>query len=309
MLHCSPSPSWPLRPSSPSRRPSPHDSPSRLTRRPTVPTPSVSVTGTGKVIVKPTIARISFGVFTHNETANAAQTANDAIMAKITAALKAAGIKEEDIQTTGYSLQPRWVWDKTNEKNIQDGYDMNHSMVVTVRAIKDAGKIVSLVADNGANTVDGISFDVDDATLEQTRLTALDLAMVNARKRADVVAKAAGRTILSVQTVNVNENSYTPVPDVQQGSRHDSRCRKRGSPSRSRDPRHPDQRQRHLPVLESANIRPEHNPRPVRGFCIAWERTRNHGATSPTTGTLTAPRYVLAVNMKRDLPNEGRHTF
>jgi uncharacterized protein len=178
----------------------------------TVPTPSVSVTGSGKVTVKPTIARINFGVSTHEDTANAAQTENDAIMAKITAALKAAGIKEEDIQTTGYSLQPRWVWDKTNEKNIQNGYDMNHNMTVIVRAIKDAGKTVSLIADNGANTVDGISFDVDDATLEQTKLVALDLAMANARKRADVVAKAADRTITSVQTVNVNEYSYTPYP-------------------------------------------------------------------------------------------------
>ncbi|MCX6097259.1 MAG: SIMPL domain-containing protein [Caldiserica bacterium] len=178
----------------------------------TVPTPSVSVTGTGKITVKPTIARISFGVFTHNETANGAQTANDAVMAKITAALKAAGISEDDIQTTSYSLQPRWVWDKTNEKNIQSGYDMNHNVTVTVRAIKDAGKTVSLIADNGANTVDGVSFDVDDTTLEQTKLAALDLAMANARKRADVVAKAAGRTITSVQTVNVNENSYIAYP-------------------------------------------------------------------------------------------------
>ena len=178
----------------------------------TIPTPTVSVLGTGKVTVKPNIARINFGVATHNDTANGAQTENDAIMAKITAALKAAGITEEDIQTTGYSLQPRWVWDRTNEKNIQDGYDMNHNMVVVVRAIKDAGKTVSLIADNGANTVSGISFEVDDATLEQTKLAALGLAMASARKRADVVAKAAGKTILSVQTVSVNENSYTPYP-------------------------------------------------------------------------------------------------
>jgi uncharacterized protein YggE len=177
-----------------------------------MPPPSVSVTGTGKITIKPTIARISFGVLTHNDTANGAQTANDAIMARITAALKAAGIKEEDIQTAAYSLQPRWVWDKTNEKNILDGYDMNHGITVTVHAIKDAGKTVSLIADNGANTVSGISFDVDDATLEQTKLAALDLAMSSARKRADVVAKAAGKTILSVQTVVVNENSYTPYP-------------------------------------------------------------------------------------------------
>jgi uncharacterized protein YggE len=174
--------------------------------------PSVSVTGTGKITVKPTIARINFGVFTHKDTASTAQTENDAIMSKITVALKAAGIKEEDIQTTGYSLQPRYVWDKDTEKSVLDGYDMNHTISVVVRAIKDAGKTVSLIADNGANTVSGVSFDVDDATLEQTKLAALDLAMASARKRADVVAKAAGKTILSVQTVNVNENTYTPYP-------------------------------------------------------------------------------------------------
>ncbi len=172
--------------------------------------PSISVTGTGKVTVKPTVARVSFGVFTHSDTANGAQAASDAVMSRITAALKAAGVREEDIQTTGYSLQPRWAWDKTNEKNIQDGYDMNHGVTVTVRAIKDAGRTVSLIADNGANTVGGISFEADDATLERSKLAALDLAMAGARRRADVVAKAAGRTILSVQTVVVNENSYTP---------------------------------------------------------------------------------------------------
>jgi len=174
--------------------------------------PTVSVTGTGKITVKPTVARISFGVFTSKGTSSAAQTENDAIMSKITAALKAAGIKEEDIQTTGYSLQPRYVWDKTTGKNILQGYDMNHTMTVTVRNINDAGKTVSLIADNGANTVSGISFEVDDATLEQTKLATLSLAMASARKRADVVAKAAGKTILSVQTVNVNENTYTPYP-------------------------------------------------------------------------------------------------
>ncbi len=179
----------------------------------TVPTPTVSVNGTGKITVKPTIARISFGVFTHENTANAAQTENDATMSTITAALKVAGISEDDIQTTGYSLQPSYVWDKDTEKNVLNGYDMNHTISVVVRNIKDTGKTVSLIADNGANTVDGISFDVDDATLEQTKLAALDLAMANARKKADVVAKAAGKTILSVQTVNVNETS-TPYPVV-----------------------------------------------------------------------------------------------
>ncbi len=184
--------------------------------------PTVSVNGTGKITVKPTIARISFGVFTHNDKSSVAQADNDAIMAKISAALKAAGIKEEDIQTTGYSLQPHYTWDKETQKSTLDGYDMNHSMSVTVRTIKDAGKFVGIVADNGANTVNGISFDVDDDTLEQTKMAALDLAMANARKRADVVAKAAGKTILSVQSVTVNDAGYTSYPVYRAGAASES---------------------------------------------------------------------------------------
>ena len=176
----------------------------------TVPTPTINVTGTGKVTVKPNLATINFGMFTHADTAAAAQSENDAAIAKITAALKAAGIKEEDIQTSVYSLQPHYTWDKDNEKNVLDGYDMSHSLNVIVRTIADTGKIVSLIADNGANTVNGISFGIDDATLEQTKLAAIDLAMANARGKADAIAKAIGKTIVSVQTVSLNENSYNP---------------------------------------------------------------------------------------------------
>ncbi|HEY9093725.1 MAG TPA: SIMPL domain-containing protein, partial [Candidatus Cryosericum sp.] len=101
----------------------------------TVPTPTISVSGTGKVTVKPNLATINFGMFTHADTAAAAQSENDAAIAKITAALKAAGIKEENIQTTAYSLQPHYTWDKENEKNVLDGYDMSHNLNVIVRTI------------------------------------------------------------------------------------------------------------------------------------------------------------------------------
>ncbi len=188
----------------------------------TVTPPSVNVSGTGKITVKPTIARINFGVFTHNDKSSVAQSDNDAVIATITAALKAAGISADDIQTTGYSLQPHYNYDNTTGKSTLDGYDMNHSMSVTVRNIKDAGAIAGLVADKGANTVDDISFDVDDATLEQTRLAALDLAMANARKRADVVAKAAGKTILSVQTVDVSESSNVVYPQYRMNAAAES---------------------------------------------------------------------------------------
>jgi hypothetical protein len=176
----------------------------------TVPTPTISVSGTGKVSVKPNLATTNFGMFTHADTATAAQSENDAAIAKVTAALKAAGIKEEDIQTSVYSLQPHYTWDKENDKNVLDGYDMSHSLNVIVRTIADTGKIVSLIAENGANTVNGVSFGVDDATLEQTKLAAIDLAMANARAKADAVAKAIGKTVQSVQTVTLNENYYNP---------------------------------------------------------------------------------------------------
>src|SRR5947207_3429632 len=58
-----------------------------------------SVLGTGVVTTRPDTARISAGVTTEGTTADEAIAENSDAMAKVIAALKAAGIASKDLQT------------------------------------------------------------------------------------------------------------------------------------------------------------------------------------------------------------------
>ena len=67
---------------------------------------NVSAQGEAKRV--PDIARMSTGVVTRAPDANAAMRANAEQMAKVVAAIKAAGIADKDVQTSGINLTPTY---------------------------------------------------------------------------------------------------------------------------------------------------------------------------------------------------------
>ena len=64
----------------------------------------VTVNGEGKIVVTPDLAYIDLGVQTKNKDAAVAQQENAKLMTAVVNAIKAAGVKAEDIKTTGYNL-------------------------------------------------------------------------------------------------------------------------------------------------------------------------------------------------------------
>src|SRR5690349_15475319 len=78
------------------------------------PTPrTITVTGSGEVKAKPDLAMISTGVETNAATASEALSKNSAAMTRIFAALKKAGIADEDMQTSNFSVSPQY---NTNDR-------------------------------------------------------------------------------------------------------------------------------------------------------------------------------------------------
>ena len=75
--------------------------------------PMISVAGEGRINVAPDMATIMLGVTTEADTAKAAMDANSERLAGAIAALKAAGIEDKDIQTTGLNLGPRYDYNST----------------------------------------------------------------------------------------------------------------------------------------------------------------------------------------------------
>jgi uncharacterized protein YggE len=155
---------------------------------------AISVTGEATLSVTPDQAEIGGGVTSDAKTAREASEANNAAMGKVLQALKAAGIDEKDIQTSRLSLQPQSAPNRVPGGPMQIvGYRASNHVTVRLRdATRIAGTIDTLVG-AGANDIGGIGFSVSNASklLDAAR----EQAVADARRKAEIYAKAAGVTL------------------------------------------------------------------------------------------------------------------
>jgi uncharacterized protein len=158
----------------------------------------------------PDIAVVSAGVVTQAADAQTAMRDNANRMAKVIAALKAAGIAEKDIQTTSVNLSPQYRY-ANNEVPVITGYQANNSVNVRFRDIGKSGAVLDALVRQGANQINGPSLMIDnpDAAQDSARVS----AMKAARARADIYAKAAGLTVKRIVSISESvEYSGGPVP-------------------------------------------------------------------------------------------------
>ncbi|TAL18964.1 DUF541 domain-containing protein [Patescibacteria group bacterium] len=171
---------------------------------------TIMIDGTGKVSATPTIARIQVGVLTEGETdIAAAQKQNTEKMNALVAALKAMGIAQADLQTTNYSIYPRY--DYTNGKSILVGYTVSQNVNVKVRDLTKVSAVFQKAGELGANQVSGPDFTIDDP--ESLRAEARDKAISNATAKAADIAKALGVRIVRVVSFNESVGGGFPTPE------------------------------------------------------------------------------------------------
>ena len=138
-----------------------------------------TVTGEGKVTVTPDMAVVSVGVTSQGPTVKLAQKDLNTKMDAISKAVKQLGVDAKDIETENYSINPRYDYQTSVQRII--GYDANSSLTIKVRDMDKANDVIDASTSNGANQVNGISFDVDDRdTLENE---ARVLAVADAKRK------------------------------------------------------------------------------------------------------------------------------
>ena len=169
---------------------------------------SITVTGEGKITVKPDTASVSLGVQVTASTATEALSRANASATSLIASVKAAGIGDDDIATSGVSIYPQY-----NSKNAITGYQATNTVRITVRDIGRTGQLIDAASTAAGDdiTVGGVSFYVDDS--EGLIGAARADAIHNARKRAGQYAAAAGATIGDV--IQISEPMIGgPVPQM-----------------------------------------------------------------------------------------------
>ena len=162
-----------------------------------------SVTGEGKVTVVPDTAIVSLGITLNKPTVKAAQNGVNAVISEITKSLKALGIDAKDIKTSNYSIYPQYDYQTTGGNRIS-GYQVSANLTVKVREFDKVNQVVDEATAKGANNVGGIQLTVDETKQKELLQQARELAVKDAKSKAESLASAAGMTLGKI--VNIQED-------------------------------------------------------------------------------------------------------
>ena len=168
---------------------------------------TVTAGGTGRTVAAPDMAEMYFGATVQSEDAKTALAQANDIAEEITAAVKQAGVATEDIQTANVSVYPEQS--SEGERVVITGYRANIQVRAKVREIDAIGDVIGAASDAGANEIGGPTFTLSDDS--DIRNEAIELAIADARKRAEVMAKAADKNlgeIISVSEAGVSAPVY-----------------------------------------------------------------------------------------------------
>jgi uncharacterized protein YggE len=168
---------------------------------------SISVTGEATVSVPPDLAQVEAGVTSDAKTAREASEANNAAMGKLLLALKAANIDQKDVQTSRLSLQPQYTPNRAGPAAIA-GYRASNRVTVRLHDVTKVAGIIDTLVGAGATDIGGINFMVSQASklLDEARTQAI----ADARRKAEIYAKAAGVTLGEPQSIS-EEGSGAPM--------------------------------------------------------------------------------------------------
>jgi uncharacterized protein YggE len=115
--------------------------PASMPPREPAPPDMVSVTGTGRVTLTPDRFSFNATVQTMAPTVEEAVNENNAKVAAVIAALKNAGAKPDELQTSNFSIYPQQDYSQQQQGKLPRliGYQVSNSITVTRKQIADAG--------------------------------------------------------------------------------------------------------------------------------------------------------------------------
>ena len=174
----------------------------------TMPPPMITVSGEATISVPPDQAEIEAGVTSDAKTAREASEANNAAMGKLLLALKAANVEPKDIQTSRLSLQPQYAPNRSGPSPVV-GYQASNRVTVRLHDIPKVASTIDVLVGAGATNVGGIGFSISNASklLDDAR----GQAVADARRKAEIYAKAAGVTLGAPLGIS-EEGAPGPMP-------------------------------------------------------------------------------------------------
>jgi uncharacterized protein len=166
------------------------------------------VSGQGKITVTPDLATLSLGVSSQMTSVAEAQSQASTAMDKVISTLTDSGIDKKDIQTQSFNIQQVTRWDDKGQQETIIGYRVSNMVIAKIRALDKVGAVIDATVAAGGDLIriNGVGFSVENP--EQYYTQVRELAMNDAKAKADQIAKLAGVTL--GKPSYVSENSYSP---------------------------------------------------------------------------------------------------
>lgn len=175
----------------------------------------ISVVGEATLKVRPDTAKISLGVEAESKSAHDAVRQNAQVMQGVMEALRAAGLRDDQISTACYS-----VFSFTKEEEISTGpaepkkriqvtyYRCTNVITASTEDLSAVGRLIDAAVSKGANRVDGISYEVKD--LDMLKLKALRQASEQALRKATAIAEGFGAKITGLLAAREQQVCFVP---------------------------------------------------------------------------------------------------
>ncbi|WP_055045261.1 SIMPL domain-containing protein [Devosia sp. A16] len=183
---------------------------------------TISISGIGEVTAAPDTAFVNSGVTSQGATAREALDANTKAMSELIETLKAAGIEARDIQTSGFSVNPNYVYSDARDANGYQlppkitGYQVFNNVNVRVRELAKLGSVLDKAVTVGANTINGVSFSVADPSKLYDE--ARKAAFADAKAKAGLYAEVAGEELGSIRNISEVQGMSAPQPYMMKAS-------------------------------------------------------------------------------------------
>jgi hypothetical protein len=162
---------------------------------------TLSANGSGEVYLVPDVAYINVGIRVDADEVSDALSKNNAQANSISEVLQQLGVDKKDVQTSNFNVYPMMDYGIDGQVS-RRYYVVENTVYITVRDLTSLGKLLDAVVRSGANTINGISFDVLDKTAAEAK--ARDMAIANAKAEAEAIAASAGVKLGNLQSVNVS---------------------------------------------------------------------------------------------------------
>lgn len=172
-----------------------------------VPVTGITVSGHGEIRLVPNIATVTIGVRTNGANVSEVVAANAESVSAVMQALSEMGIAPEDMQTSNFNVYANQGYDPvTGLPSEITTYSVENTVNVTARDLTSLGELLDRAVSAGANSIWGVSFDVDDKSEAQAQ--ARDAAVQNAMQEAQALAAAAGVTLGDIIAISYTPTSY-----------------------------------------------------------------------------------------------------